>query len=82
MPGHEVYPNPVAKNVSFEVRFPNLFFIEGRIGDFQVRVMKDFPQSELIHRRGFIMLAGNADNLQDIAKQQTGDVGLTTICYF
>ena len=56
MPDHEVYPNPVAKNVNFEVRFPNLFFIEGRIGDFQVRGMKDFPQSELIHRRGFIMM--------------------------
>lgn len=56
MPDHEIFPNPVAKQVAFEVRFPNLFFIEGKIGDFQVRVMKDFPLSELILRRNFMFV--------------------------
>jgi hypothetical protein len=50
-----------------------LFFIETRIGEFQVQVMKDFPQSELLHRRNLMFLAGSADNLQEIAKQQAGE---------
>jgi hypothetical protein len=52
---------------------------EGRAWE---RELDRLEQSELIHRRGFIMLAGNADSLQYIAKQRTGDVGLATICYF
>jgi uncharacterized protein (TIGR04255 family) len=70
---HEVFPSPVVKSVAFELRFPNLFFIETRIGEFQVQVMKDFPQTELLHRRNLMFLAGPADNLQELAKQQTGD---------
>jgi len=70
---HEVFPNPVVKSVAFEVRFPNLFFIETRIGEFQVQIMKEFPQSELLHRRNIMLLAGSADNLQELAKQQAGE---------
>jgi uncharacterized protein (TIGR04255 family) len=72
MADNEVFPTPLVKQVICEVRFPNLFFIEGRIGEFQVQVMKDFPQSELVHRRSFTVLAGNLDNpqAQELAKQQ------------
>jgi len=73
MPPHEIFPNPMVKQVAFEVRFPNLFFIEGRIGDFQVKVMKDFPQSELILRRNIMLLAGNSDKLEELVKQQQVD---------
>ena len=59
--------------MAFEVRFPNLFFIEARIGDFQVRVMKDFPQSELVLRRNFMFVTGNPGNLEDAIKQQQGE---------
>ncbi|HEY2820000.1 MAG TPA: TIGR04255 family protein [Candidatus Acidoferrum sp.] len=71
MPDHEVFPNPVVKTVAFEVRFPNLFFMETRIGDFQVKVMKDFPQSELVHRRSVVFWAGS--DPQELAKQPTGE---------
>jgi uncharacterized protein (TIGR04255 family) len=74
MPPHEIYPNPVVKQVAFEVRFPNLFFIESRIGDFQVRVMKDFPQSELVLRRNFMFVTGMPGNLEDAIKQQSENV--------
>ncbi|MGB6500865.1 MAG: TIGR04255 family protein, partial [Thermoplasmata archaeon] len=72
---HEIYANPVVKQVAFEIRFPNLFFIETRIGEFQVEVMGDFPQSELVHRRSFMFVAGNPDNksIDDLAKQQAND---------
>jgi uncharacterized protein (TIGR04255 family) len=71
MADHEIFTNPVVKTVAFEVRFPNLFFIEARIGEFQVKVMKDFPQSELVLRRNFMVVS--ADNIQELAKQQQGD---------
>src|SRR5271170_459469 len=73
MEPNEVFPKPLVKQVAFEVRFPNLFFIETRIGEFQVQVMKDFPQSELLLRRNVMFLAGSADNLQELAKQQAGE---------
>jgi uncharacterized protein (TIGR04255 family) len=73
MADNEVFPTPLVKQVVFEVRFPNLFFIEGRIGELQVQVMKDFPQSELVHRRNFMIVAGNAEDsqVQELAKQQS-----------
>ena len=73
MPADEIFTNPVVKQVAFEVRFPNLFFIEGRIGEFQVHIMKDFPQSELVHRRNIMFVTAGADNLQELAKQQQAD---------
>jgi uncharacterized protein (TIGR04255 family) len=76
MADNEVFATPLVKQVAFEIRFPNLFFIEGRIGDFQVQVMKDFPQSELVQRRSFMLLAGNVDSpqAQELAKQQASDI--------
>lgn len=47
---NEVFPNPTVKQVIFQIRFPNLFYIESRIGDFQVRIMSEFPESRLLHR--------------------------------
>src|SRR4030042_3414048 len=51
MASGEVFPNPLVKRVIFAIRFPNLFFLGDRIGDFQVRVMKEFTRSELLLRR-------------------------------
>jgi uncharacterized protein (TIGR04255 family) len=75
MAPNEVFPTPLVKQVAFEIRFPNLFFLESRIGEFQVQVMKDFPQSDLALRRNVMIIAGNAENpqLQDLAKQQSSD---------
>ena len=44
----EVFPNPTVKQVAFEIRFPNLFYIEDKISDLQFKVMNKFPESELI----------------------------------
>jgi len=49
----EVFPNPTVKQVIFQIRFPNLFYIENKIGDFQLRVMNEFPESTMLHRRTF-----------------------------
>lgn len=70
---NEVFPNPVVKEVAFELRFPKLFFIESRIGEFQLLVMKDFPDSKLALQRQFIFAAGEDKTLQDIAAGQKNE---------
>lgn len=49
----EIFPNPTVKQVIFQIRFPNLFYIEDRIGEFQLKVMSEFPDSALLHRKTF-----------------------------
>lgn len=48
---NEVLPNPTVKLVSFEVRFPNLFFLESKIGDLQMKVMERLPESSIVMRK-------------------------------
>jgi len=50
MAKREVFPNPTVKEVHFEIRFPNLFYIETKIGDLQVKIMGKFPESKLIYQ--------------------------------
>lgn len=38
MPINEVFVNPTVKQVIFQVKFPNLFFIESKIGDIQLKI--------------------------------------------
>lgn len=47
----EIFPNPTLKQVIFQIRFPTLFYVETKIGDFQMRVVDRFPESSLVHRR-------------------------------
>jgi uncharacterized protein (TIGR04255 family) len=47
----EIFPNPTVKEVVFEIRFPSLFYIENKIGDFQIKIIKEFPDSNLLFRR-------------------------------
>jgi uncharacterized protein (TIGR04255 family) len=55
---YRVFSNPLVKRVAFEIRFPNLFYLADRVGDFQVRVMKDFPESKLLYRRQLLLVSG------------------------
>lgn len=50
----EVFPNPTVKTVAFEAKFPNLFFLESKIGDLQIKVMERFPESSLLFRQNFL----------------------------
>jgi len=51
---NEIFPNPTVKQVAYEIRFPNLFYMEKNIADLQVEIMEEFPQSALLLRRQFI----------------------------
>ncbi len=46
----EIFPSPTVKQVIFQLTFPNLFFLEDRIGGFQLKIMKEFPHSSLLRR--------------------------------
>jgi uncharacterized protein (TIGR04255 family) len=67
MPINEVFPNPMVKQVIFQIIFPNLFYMENKIGDLQVKVMKEFPQSSLLLRRQFVFVdKGEEGKLENI----------------
>jgi uncharacterized protein (TIGR04255 family) len=51
----EVYRNPTVKRVIFQIRFPNLFYMESKIGDYQMRVMERFPESSLAYQRNILI---------------------------
>lgn len=52
---NEIFPNPTVKQVAFEIKFPNLFYMEKQIGDFQLKIMKEFPQSALLFRKRLLL---------------------------
>jgi uncharacterized protein (TIGR04255 family) len=52
----EIYPNPTVKTKIFEIRFPDLFYIENKIGDLQLKVMNQFPNSQLVYQRQFMIV--------------------------
>jgi uncharacterized protein (TIGR04255 family) len=52
----EVFPNPTVEQVVFQITFSNLFYIENRIGDLQVKIMNEFPDSDLIFSRKMVFV--------------------------
>jgi hypothetical protein len=47
----EVYPFPTVIEVDFEIRFPILFSIPNKIGEFQQLIMAEFPEGFLVFQR-------------------------------
>lgn len=50
----EVFPNSTVKQVIFQIKFPNLFSIESKIGDFQTKIISEFPESSLAFRKQIV----------------------------
>lgn len=50
----EVFQNPTVKHVIFQIRFPNLFYIENKIGEIQMRIMEEYPESKLLFRQQLV----------------------------
>lgn len=59
----EIFKNPTVEKVMFEARFPNLFFLESKIGDLQIKLMKVFPISQLLHRQQLIIADFGPDGI-------------------
>jgi uncharacterized protein (TIGR04255 family) len=56
---NEIFNNPTVKTVIFQIQYPNLFYIEKIIGDYQVKIMERFPQSSLILQKGLFITLGS-----------------------
>lgn len=63
----EVYPNPTVKQVIFQVRFPNLFFIETKIPEIQMKIMERFPESALLIEQSFPIITPTKPDNQSAA---------------
>ena len=63
MPIEEVFSNPTVEKVIFQIRFANLFYLESKIGELQMRIMKEFPESSQAFRRQ-ILIADLGDKVK------------------
>ena len=70
----EIFPNPTVKQVIFQIRFPNLFYIEQKVGEYQLKIMRKFPKSKLVQLRQFLVAVGpsDADDVPDDVKDKSG----------
>jgi len=68
IPENAVFPNPLVKQVIFQVRFAPLFYLEAKVGEFQMEVIHRFPQSELVIRRS--MVFAQAVDLSAVAQPE------------
>ena len=48
----------------FQITFPDLFYLENKIGNIQEKIMKDFPKSNLIYRRNLFSVNLGAEIAQ------------------
>lgn len=70
MPIDEVFPSPTVKQVIFQIRFPSLFYIESRIGDYQVRIMERFPDARLVLQRQIVIAElGPEGKVEDLPEE-------------
>jgi hypothetical protein len=69
---NEVFPNPTVKQVIFQIRYPNLFYIENKIGDFQLKVMREFPESALIMKQRVIFAEFGPNVTIDFSANENG----------
>lgn len=73
---NEVFPSPTVQEVVFQIRFPNLFYMENKIGDLQLKIMKEFPQSALLFRRQLLFAdIGPEGKLENIPSDSGKEAG-------
>ncbi len=60
----EMFKNSTVKEVAFEVKFPNLFFIETKIPDYQMKIMDTFIESNLLIRQQIAILKDIGSNIE------------------
>lgn len=73
---NKIYPNPTVKQVIFQIKFPNLFYMEKKIGDLQLKIMKKFPQSSLLFRKQIVFAdIGPGAKLESISSDLEKETG-------
>ena len=51
---NRIFPNPTVKKVIFQIKFPNLFYMEDKIGEFQLKIINEYPDSGIIYRKPIV----------------------------
>lgn len=57
---NKIFNNPTVKEVIFQIQFPNLFYLESKIPEFQMEIMHEFQDSDLIIKQP-ITIVNNVD---------------------
>lgn len=70
---NEVFPNPTVKQVIFQIRYPNLFYLENKIGEFQLLVMEKFPETQLLYRQQVVFADIGPEAKIDLPEPQKGN---------
>lgn len=78
----EIFPNPTVKQVIFQITFPNLFFLEDRIGNFQLKIMKEFPNSSLLLRNRMVLADVGSDTKMEEISGKLDDKSVRKIWQF
>lgn len=84
----EVFANSPLFEVAFEVRFPNLFYISQKIGEFQLDIVDDFPKSSQVFTQSFVIgekkeVISDKDNANPIPRWQfENETGKTRIMVY
>lgn len=64
-----VFPRPTVKQVIFQIRFPNLFYLESKMGDLQMKIISKFPDSALLLRRQMFWAEGESLPTEEVANE-------------
>src|SRR6266446_5273506 len=67
----EIFANPTVKSVFFELRFANLFYLEQKIGELQLKLLAKFPESALAYRRQFLFADIGPDQAMPAIKPES-----------
>jgi len=84
----EVFANSPLFEVAFEVRFPHLFYIAQKIGEFQLDIVDDFPKSSQVFTQSFVFgekreVIPDKDNVNAIPSWQfENETGKTRIVVY
>jgi len=69
METYELFKKPTVEKVIFQIKFPNLFFLESRIGEYQPKVMHVFTESNMLIQNEFLInLSKNTNTDSEISE--------------
>jgi uncharacterized protein (TIGR04255 family) len=69
----EIFKNSTVKQVVFEIRYANLFYIESKIGDIQLELMEMFPETALLFRRQIVFSASGSQPHKHSGEEEAPD---------
>ncbi|MEI8390041.1 MAG: TIGR04255 family protein [bacterium] len=60
----EIFSTPTVKEVIFQIQFSNLLFLDKKIGDYQLKIMEEFPESSEIIQKQLMFAVIDNNNIK------------------